>query len=194
MKIFNLTAHSIVYTSNVFLVLGNRNAKNEVSTLIDVGNDLSIIPIIKNIDTRPGKKKIDQVILTHGHSDHTSILPVIKNEFSPIVFAFNTTQKGVDRKLNDGNFIKIGDSIFEIFHITIHSHDSICLYNDDEGILFSGDTNFPILIKNGEIDKKNLEILQRLNLKNIRTIFGGHGDIKYLNNRKFSLYTKIATQ
>jgi len=43
MKITNLTADSKLYTSNVFLVLGEWNTIDDITTLIDVGYDLSII-------------------------------------------------------------------------------------------------------------------------------------------------------
>ena len=70
MKIMNLTKNSKMYTSNVFLVLGAWKTVDDVNTLIDVGRDKSIIRKIENINTGLGKKKIDQVILTHSHSDH----------------------------------------------------------------------------------------------------------------------------
>jgi glyoxylase-like metal-dependent hydrolase (beta-lactamase superfamily II) len=190
MKIMNLTAHSLIYTSNVFLVLGDWNSLNDVNTLIDVGSDLSILPIINSINTGLGKKKIDQVILTHSHSDHTSILPVIKNEFKPVVYAFNSHLQGSDKNLVDGNFLKIGDRYFEVFHITAHSYDSICLYNDVDEVLFSGDTSFPVVFENEEMQKQNHEVLKRLARKKIRTVCSGHGGVQDFSKRTFNVCRK----
>ena len=139
----NLTEDSKQYTSNVYLVLGTWNTIDDINTLIDVGNDENIIEKIENINTGLGKKKIDQVILTHSHSDHSAILPAIKKAFNPRICAFNSHLQGIDKILRDGNIIRIGEQQFEVFHITAHSYDSICLFGKDEGILFSGDTTFP---------------------------------------------------
>src|SRR5512145_1359517 len=85
MKIINLTENSRVYTSNVFLVMSTWNSIDDTNTLIDVGSDDSIIGKIESINTGLGKKKIDQVILTHSHSDHAALLQVIKDVFNPYV-------------------------------------------------------------------------------------------------------------
>ncbi|MCK5170477.1 MAG: MBL fold metallo-hydrolase, partial [Bacteroidales bacterium] len=111
-----------MYTSNVFLVLGAWKTIDDVNTLIDVGRDKSIIRKIENINTGLGKKKIDQVILTHSHSDHAGILPVIKEIFNPKIYAFNSHLKGIDQTLRDGDKLRLGEKQFEVFHITAHSN------------------------------------------------------------------------
>lgn len=185
MKIINLTESSKLYTSNVFLVMGSWNAIDDVNTLIDVGSDEGIIGEIENINTGLGKKKIDQVILTHSHSDHTSLLPVIKQSFSPYVCAFNSHLKGIDHVLRDGDILKIGDKQFEVFHITAHSNDSICLFCEDESVLFAGDTSFPI--ENYELTNENSRVISRLQKKNITKVYYGHGPDHDYTGKKFQL-------
>lgn len=190
MKIINLTEDSKIYTSNVYLVMGQWNTVKDLNTLIDVGSDLSIIGKIENINTGLGKNKIDQVVLTHSHSDHSAILYDIKEIYEPKVYAFNTQLKYVDKKLNDGDEIQIGDKYFEVFHITTHSYDSICLFCKENGILFSGDTNFPVQFDNPTLKMENIEVLERLEKKIIKIIYPGHGriikssekEIKIINN------------
>jgi glyoxylase-like metal-dependent hydrolase (beta-lactamase superfamily II) len=176
MKIINLTENSAVYTSNVYLVLGDWNAIDDVNTLIDVGQDDTIFEKIDAINTGLGKKKIDQVILTHSHSDHAALLSKIKERYNPKIYAANTFLSEVDHFIKDGEMINIADSKCEVYQITTHSHDSVCLHCKKEGFLFSGDTHFPVELENLESQQQNLEVLNRLSKKRITVIFPGHGD------------------
>jgi glyoxylase-like metal-dependent hydrolase (beta-lactamase superfamily II) len=190
MKIINLTENSKLYTSNVYLLLGAWNTLDDVTTLVDVGSDPNIINKINNINTGLGKNKIDQVILTHSHSDHAAILSKIKDAFNPRVCAFNSHLKGIDQILRDGDVLRIGDKQFEIFHITAHSYDSICLFGEDEGILFAGDTSFPIEFENAGLTQENKTVLERLQNKDIKTVYSGHGPAHDYTKKKFQLIKK----
>ncbi len=74
----NLSAKSKIYTSNVYLLTGDWNCIQDVNTLVDVGRDPSVIDEIYQASTGVGKTKVEKVILTHNHYDHTSLLPQIK--------------------------------------------------------------------------------------------------------------------
>lgn len=187
MKIFNLTDDSKLYTSNVYLLLGTWNTVNDINTLIDVGSDTAIVKKLEAINTGLGKRKVDQVILTHSHSDHTAMLQAIKEAFHPKVYAFNSHLKGIDQILRDGDEIRIGEKFFEIFHITAHSYDSICLYCNDEGILFAGDTSFPIEFENADLLHENADVIARLQTKHIKTIYSGHGPPHDVSHKRFPL-------
>jgi len=187
MKIWNLSENSRIYTSNVFLVLGDWNTVNDVNTLIDVGSDPEIIQNLEKMHTGLGKKKVDQVILTHSHSDHTGILSAIIEAYHPKVYAFNTHMKGVDYLLNDGDEIVIADRVFEVYHITSHSYDSICLYCKEDEILFAGDTSFPIEFENAMLEAENSYILSRLISKPVKFIYNGHGPLSDYSQKKFKL-------
>ena len=175
MKVFNLTENSDVYTSNVYLVTGNFNALSDVNTLIDVGRDEKITEKIYTMSTGVGKKRIEQVILTHIHYDHSGMLLNIKKEFNPIVYAYSSNFENVDTVLKDGDPLKIGDRQFEVIHVTVHSNDSICLYNEDEQILFSGDTPLDINTSEGTYDSHFVGVLENLVNKKISAIYLGHG-------------------
>jgi len=187
MKIINLTEDSKIYTSNVYLVMGEWNTINDLTTLIDVGSDPGIIGKIEKINTGLGKNKVDQVIITHSHSDHSAILPEIKKAFSPVIYGFNSHLKGIDIRLSDGDTIKIGDKIFEVFHITAHSYDSICLHCEDEGILFAGDTSFPIEFENSMLEAENSYTLSKLVGKKIKTVYSGHGPPADYAHKEFKI-------
>lgn len=184
MKIYNLTKNSKIYTSNVYLVLGDWKTVYDVNTLIDAGQDKDIIKKIEEINTGLGKKKIDQVVITHSHSDHIAIIADIKNEYSPKICAYNEHIPEADCYLKDGDELKIGDKQFEVFHITTHSNDSICLFCEEDGILFSGDTQFPVDLSNEGLKNENKYVLERLSKKNIKILYPGHGDkISYTNSK-----------
>lgn len=176
MKIANLTSRSKVYTSNVFMCTGDWNRIEDRNTLIDVGNDPGIIETIENYPSGIGKKRVDQVILTHNHSDHSGILPLIKKKFSPLVYAFSPFQEGVDRLLKDGDMIKVADQMVEVIHMPGHSDDSICLFCPSDGSLFVGDV--PVIIKSpgGTYETAFIEKMLLLGSKNIKSIYFGHGE------------------
>lgn len=176
MKIRNLTELSELYTSNVYLVTGDWNTLDDKNTLIDVGRDPSIIERINNASTGVGKQKIEQVILTHSHYDHASLLPVIKRTFHPTVFAYSPSLRDVDENLKGGELLQIADRQFEVIHTPGHSSDSICLYCADEKVLFAGDTPLIIRSKDNTYDPKFVSIIKYLASKPIETIYFGHGD------------------
>jgi len=175
MKVMNLTEKSNIYTSNVFLVLGNRNTIKDVNTLVDVGRDTSIIEKIKKAPTGVGKHKVDQVILTHSHYDHTSLLPLIREVFKPAVYAFSQSLQGVDHLLKDGDALKLGDRMFEVIHTPGHSSDSICLYCEEEKVLFTGDTSLLVRSASGTYEEGYIRALERFCRNDIRSIYPGHG-------------------
>jgi len=175
MKIINLIEHSKVYTSNVYLVLGSYNSLDAVNTLVDVGADIGIIEKLHNMHTGIGKQKVERVVLTHQHYDHTVILPEIRKVFKPQVYAYSPTLHGVDTLVKDGDMLTMGDQVFEVIHTPGHSHDSICLYCENDGILFVGDTPVIIRSPNGTFGEGIVHLLQRLVRKDVKKIYFGHG-------------------
>ena len=175
MKVLPVKGTNHVYTCNVFLCLGDWNRINDVNTLIDVGNDPSIIAAIEAAPSGIGKKRVEQIILTHTHSDHTGILPLIRQAFAPVVCAFSTYSEGADRVLQDGDRIKVADRTCEVIHMPGHSEDSIALYCQDEGLLFVGDA--PVIIQNGNgsYEKRFVDKLRALCRRNVQAIYFGHG-------------------
>ena len=176
MKVDNLTTHSEVYTSNVYLLTGNWNTLNDLNTLIDVGRDPSILEKIDNAATGVGKQRVEQVILTHSHYDHASLLPVIKKIYNPKVFAASPILAYVDVILKGGETLKIADREFEVIYMPGHSNDSICLYCEEEGILFAGDTSLIICSPGGSYEEGFVNALESICQRDIQTIYFGHGN------------------
>lgn len=176
MRIYNLIQpHSQIYSSNVHLILGNWSAIDDVNTLIDVGNDAAVIDQIARAPTGVGKKPIEQVIITHGHFDHTALLPQIRQQYRPVVHA-HSAFIGADQLLRDGQVVRCGDRNFEVIHTPGHSDDSICLYCQTEGVLFVGDTPVIIRSTSGTHEDRFVAALERLCQLDVRTIYFGHGE------------------
>jgi glyoxylase-like metal-dependent hydrolase (beta-lactamase superfamily II) len=164
-----------MYTSNVYFVLGTWNAIEDMNTLIDVGRDPQVIEKIQQTHTGLGKPKLNQVILTHTHYDHAGMLPQIKQKYRPTVFAYSRFMDNVDTYLNDKDTMRIGDKICEIIYAPGHSHDSILVYCEEEGILFSGDTPVVIHTKNGSYENGFIHALEQIEQRDINIIYPGHG-------------------
>jgi len=176
LKIINLTENSRMYTSNVFFVRGSWNKIEDVNTLIDVGRDPAVLKKIAEAPSGVGKKKVDQVILTHSHYDHASLLSQIRKLFNPVVYAASPHYEGVDNILSGGEKLKVGDEICEVISTPGHSSDSICLYCEECGILFAGDT--PVFIRSADetYPESFIATLEKFYSWNVKKVYFGHGD------------------
>jgi glyoxylase-like metal-dependent hydrolase (beta-lactamase superfamily II) len=175
MRIVTLENGGQVYTSQVYLVLGGASRLEDINTLVDVGQDPAIFASLDRAPTGVGKWPVEQVVLTHGHSDHCALLPLVRQAFHPKVFAFSPNIDGVDGLLRDGDTIRMGDESFEVIHAPGHSSDSICLYNEAEGVLFAGDSPLLITSPVGTYEAGFLAALEKLCARDVQLIYFGHG-------------------
>ena len=65
--------------------------------------------------------------------------------------------------------------LFEVIHTPGHSSDSICLYNQAEGVLFAGDSPLLITSPTGTYETGFLVALEKLCARDVRRIYFGHG-------------------
>jgi glyoxylase-like metal-dependent hydrolase (beta-lactamase superfamily II) len=175
MRILTLESSANVYTCNVYLVLGSFSQLDDINTLVDVGQDPAILASIDRAPTGIGKWPVEQVVLTHDHSDHSALLPQVCEAFHPKVCAFSPNVQGVTRVLRDGDAIRMGDRDFEVIHMPGHSSDSICLYNQEEGVLFVGDSPVLSASATGTYEPEFLAALEKLCNLDVRQIYFGHG-------------------
>ena len=173
MKVTHLKKNPIVYSCNVYLVRGNWNAISDVNTLIDVGTDGFIYDELQTISTGVGKRRVEQIILTHEHFDHAGGLKQIADIYKPKVIAYSLLEN-VNTHAKDGMRLKIGDRDAQIIYTPGHSNDSICIYCEEEKTLFSGDTPLNIKTPGGSYLKSYVEVLERLSLLPIENIYSGH--------------------
>lgn len=175
MRVISLQPSGEVYTSNVYLVLGTWSRLECVNTLVDVGRDPAVLTSLEEAPTGVGKNRVERVVLTHGHYDHCSLLPMILERYHPAVLAFSRCVEGVTDLVADGDRLILGDRHFTVIHTPGHTEDSICLYSEEDGVLFSGDT--PVLVNSvgGSYEPGFVRALERLCELDVRTIYFGHG-------------------
>lgn len=173
MKIIPLRQNPRTYSCIPYLVLGNWNRLEDVNALVDTGSDAYLLEQIREINTGVGKRPVERIVLTHNHFDHTGGVEAIKKLFSTEILAWSPGPF-VDRLIHDGERIRLGDRSFLVIHAPGHSHDSICLYSEEDGVLFSGDTTIQLQSSEGTYTAEYIALLERLVALNIRSIYSGH--------------------
>lgn len=173
MKVISLKGKIPQYTCNAYLILGSWNRLQDVNALVDVGSDASIVEEIEKINTGIGKRPVEKIVLTHEHFDHAGGIKKIKSVYGAAVFAYKRFE-GVDETLKDGDIIRMGDRDFEVIYAPVHSNDSICLYCNQEKVLFSGDTPLKVIISRDPYSTVVTKPLERFLRFDIRIIYSGH--------------------
>lgn len=99
------------------------------------------------------------------------------------------------RTVNDSEIIKISPFYFKIIHTPGHSPDSLCLYEEKLGYLFSGDTIYPgpiyLNFTNSSLKKYKESILKLSKLSKIKFIFPAHNAFNQNHNIISELMHKI---
>lgn len=168
----NLAARQAGFTSNAFLVSGER------TVLVDVGNQFDIVS-----EAREYVEDVDAVVLTHTHPDHVGNLDAVVDAFGVDVWGYDTSQPGVDHEIADGESVQLGDDAYEALHTPGHKDDHICLYSPDADVLFAGD----LVFANGGFGRTDLEegnrrlliesierVLERID-ESLAALHTGHG-------------------
>ena len=153
---------------------------------------------LTSLDITPDS--IERIIFTHAHYDHIGGASFFKKAKIAIhtddadiletgdntkscAFAFGKelTPKKVDLKLFNSDIIRIDNISLKIIHTPGHTEGSICLYNKDKKILFTGDTIFSDTIGRTDLPgsdedemKQSLDLLKTIHMT---TILPGHGKI-----------------
>ena len=192
----------IGYDCNIYLINGE--------VLIDAGTGLNHQLLIKWLGERTDIEEIHTLILTHRHYDHTGGAAKILEETgaeayiheadAPAVLngdmvttgarAFRGEQTPIKAKqIEEGFLFNISGHKFEVLHTPGHTIGSISLWNEENGILFSGDTIFA----NGGVGRWDLPTgdfnalagsIKRLSSLPIRDLYPGHDVVVKGNGRE----------
>lgn len=143
------------YQENAYLLCPEEGRD---ALLIDPGDDISLL---KRSLASAGRM-LRGILLTHGHFDHMlSAQPLSQVTGAPVYIHPGDAEMICDETKNSYNAmaaaqpspvdletealegtIEIGGIQFEVLHTPGHTKGSVCLYDAENGVLFSGDTLF----------------------------------------------------
>ncbi len=181
------------FDSNMFCI------NNEI--LIDCGSGFFVEETLGQMEEYGiNPKKIKTIVITHAHFDHCGGAKEWKKITGAKIFIHekdkNALETGegtmneefeaeyqpvkADKILKEGDVIKAGKYSFKVIHTPGHTPGSICLWDEKNKVLISGDTLFldgvgRTDIKGGS-EKQLKESLKKIKgLGNIDILLPGHG-------------------
>lgn len=137
----NLTADLQVFTSNAFLVTGDR------PVLVDTGANFDLVGTLADSGVTP-----EAVILTHTHEDHVGNVDAAREAFSIETWGYDTDNPLVDNHIADEDTVRLGDHDYLALYTPGHKEDHLCFYAREPGILFTGD----LVFQNGAFGRTDL--------------------------------------
>ena len=138
--VFSLDGQDFDVDNNVWLV-----GDDDEVLVIDAPHDAA--PIVEAI----GGRRVTAIVLTHGHNDHITAAPALREATgAPIWFnpadrmLWDMVHEGVepDEALGEGTAFRVAGRRLTALHTPGHSPGSTCLHAADLGAVFTGDTLF----------------------------------------------------
>jgi glyoxylase-like metal-dependent hydrolase (beta-lactamase superfamily II) len=155
--------------------------------------DCGVLPM----QVAPYRDRIDEVVLTHCHYDHTARVSEIRAMTGGRISIHRLDGPGLGNDLlssamlfgeraapfNPDRFLEEGDRVgnLAVIHTPGHTPGSICLYHEGEEVLISGDTVFT----HGSFGRYDLpggrladlrDSLRKLSGYTVRGVYPGHGE------------------
>jgi len=199
-----------VFDGNVYLVLDKH------PLLVDAG--MMADSTLKNISRYIDPQEIEIIALTHCHHDHTGGAPELKkatgakvllsekevgcvgDELTTVAYLFGmeAPEYKVDGYLKEGMILDLGEWKLEVLETPGHSLGSVCLYEANAKVLFSGDTIFP----DGNIGRTDMHggnteslinSIEKLTQLDVKTMYPGHMEISSKEvNRQIQMSLRFA--
>ena len=143
-----------VRTTGVFSLDGQDFEVENNIWLVSHGDDLVILDAAHDasaIAAAVGGRRVTTIVCTHGHNDHiNAALDLADAVSAPIALhpddrmLWDTVHPGraPDLELADGNLVQVGPVPLTVLHTPGHTPGGVCLFAEESGVLFSGDTLF----------------------------------------------------
>jgi hydroxyacylglutathione hydrolase len=156
--------------------------------------------------------QLDSIILTHSHFDHTADALTLQkkynselliheadeyrilfpNENSVFPLPFKLEPAKATKYLNHLETLEIGNMKFEIRHTPGHTEGSICIFEHESKIIFSGDTIFREDVGRTDLPGGDINSLEKsikeqiLIFSDDYKIYSGHGRETTIGNEKLN--------
>jgi glyoxylase-like metal-dependent hydrolase (beta-lactamase superfamily II) len=131
------------------------------------------------------RDRVRWIVLTHTHPDHAPGATRLAKVTGAEILAFSKREKSVkvDRAVGDGDTVDGTEFRLEVLHTPGHAPNHLCLFLDEERMLFTGDTVLGGMYSvvspaTGGDMAQYLATLDRLRrIRRLRSIAPGHGEL-----------------
>lgn len=157
-------------------------SEGQTSYIIDPGyNSKVYLDYLKKNNLR-----LEGVLLTHHHYDHTGAVDRIKKELDCPVYLHRADcdmyKKPVDVYMEDGDVIELGGEKLVVISTPGHTRGSVCFFSAKSRVAFTGDTIFNVDLGRTDLEDGSEEEMRHSIIDiidkwdNDIMIYPGHGD------------------
>jgi glyoxylase-like metal-dependent hydrolase (beta-lactamase superfamily II) len=125
---------------SVFVVLGEDNIG-----IVDTGYENTLMDYVFPLIQEKGRSldEVDLIVNTHRDGDHIKGNDVFKEKTGAPIVAHSLAAEAIpslDRTMEDGDVLKLGDRLFKVIHTPGHRPGAVCLLDEEHKVLITGDS------------------------------------------------------